>query len=309
MYKLFLVLTFSFLLILEASAKTLEQKKEELEKIYKTGAISKAEYKKAKKFLEDPEIQDKKTLKKKKFSLKKNSKKTKKKSEKNNNNEEKIKLKKVVELGEIIQLDNTFFPDSMIKEFKSCNNSFKCKGQKAGSYMWKAFSKPPSYGQRFPGKMIKSMAMYEVFYASQLYEARKSIERFKEDNYQEAFFDGTAKSLISKKKDKKKKRVLFSKKREDEEKLRSLIGMNEGKKNMREALGMNMETPTKEAIQKFWLLGEFLELGLPVNNKIKIDEDIKKRQDKLDIYKATISTLKKKLEERAEEKKTSKDKL
>ena len=80
------------------------------------------------------------------------------------------------------------------------------------------------------------------------------------------------------------------------------------KKNMREALGMDMETPTKEAIQKFWLLGEFLDMGVPTDNKITVNKDIKDRQDKLDIYKATISTLKKKLEERAEEKKTTKDK-
>ena len=72
---------------------------------------------------------------------------------------------------------------------------------------------------------------------------------------------------------------------------------------MREALGMDMDTPTKEAIQKFWLLGEFLDLGAPINNQIILSKDIKDRQDKLDIYKATISTLKKKLEERADEKK------
>jgi len=77
---------------------------------------------------------------------------------------------------------------------------------------------------------------------------------------------------------------------------------------MREALGMDMDTPAKEAIEKFWLLGEFLEMGVPIDNNIKVNKDIKDRQDKLDIYKATISTLKKKLEERAEEKKSDKDK-
>ena len=84
--------------------------------------------------------------------------------------------------------------------------------------------------------------------------------------------------------------------------------MNNGRKNMREALGMNMDTPTKEAIQKFWLLGEFLEMGVPTDNNITVNKDIKDRQERLDVYKATISTLKKKLEERAEEKKSTKDK-
>ena len=90
--------------------------------------------------------------------------------------------------------------------------------------------------------------------------------------------------------------------------IRSLFGMNNGRENMRKALGMNMDTPAKEAIQKFWLLGEFLELGAPKDNNITVDKDIKERQDKLDVYKATISTLKKKLEERAEEKKSTKGK-
>ena len=84
--------------------------------------------------------------------------------------------------------------------------------------------------------------------------------------------------------------------------------MNKGRKNMREALSMDMNTSAKDAIQKFWLLGEFLDLGVPTNNNITVNKDIKDRQDRLDIYKATISTLKKKLEERAEEKKTIKDK-
>ena len=154
--------------------------------------------------------------------------------------------------------------------------------------MWGNFGKSPSWGQKYPGKMIKSMAMYEVFYASRLYDTRKAIKRFKEDNYK--------KGLLSKKKDK------------DEDAIRSLFGMNNGRKNMREALGMDMDTPVKEAIQKFWLLGEFLEMGVPTDNNIEVNKDIKDRQDRLDVYKATISTLKKKLEERAEEKKSTKDK-
>ena len=153
--------------------------------------------------------------------------------------------------------------------------------------MWGNFGKSSSWGQKYPGKMIKSMAMYEVFYASKLYLTKKSIERFKKNKY---------------------KKNIFSKKKKDEEAIRSLFGMNNGRKNMREALGMDMDTSAKEAIQKFWLLGEFLDLGVPTNNNITVNKDIKDRQDKLDIYKATISNLKKKLEERAEEKKSIKDK-
>ena len=125
----------------------------------------------------------------------------------------------------------------------------------------------------------------KFFFASRLYEDRKIINRFKENKYERV-----------------------SKKKKDEEKIRSLIGMNNGRKNMRVALGMDMSTPSKEAIQKFWLLGEFLDMGIPKDNNIKVNPDIKERQDKLDVYKATITNLKKKLEERAKEKKSIKDK-
>ena len=48
---------------------------------------------------------------------------------------------------------------------------------------------------------------------------------------------------------------------------------------MRSALGLTMETPSKEAINKFWLLGEFLDLGTGVKNA-KLAKDLKQRQRK-----------------------------
>ena len=85
----------------------------------------------------------------------------------------------------------------MIKKFRGCNNSLKCKGQKAGKALFKTFNSSKSYGQKNPGKMIKAMAMYEVFYASKLWYDRKSLERYKENNYK--------KDYLSKKKKMKKR--------------------------------------------------------------------------------------------------------
>ena len=68
---------------------------------------------------------------------------------------------------------------------------------------------------------------------------------------------------------------------------------------MREALGMNADTSTKEAIKKFWLLGEFLDLGKGVD-KEKIDKDLKRRQKLLEDYKTQIANLKTKLEDELE---------
>ena len=286
MRKIFVCLILSVSISFGAVAKTIDQKKEELKKIYEAGGISKVEYEKSIEFLENP-TKEKKSNTKKKFSIKSKKTNDKKLFGKKDKDKDEITLKKIEELGEIIKFDKSFYTEGMLKKFVGCGKGMKCVGQKAGSYMWGNFGKSPSWGQKYPGKMIKSMAMYEVFYASRLYDTRKAIKRFKEDDY---------------------KKGLFSKKKRDEDAIRSLFGMNDGRKNMRKALGMDMDTPVKEAIQKFWLLGEFLEMGVPTDNNITVNKDIKDRQDKLDIYKATISNLKKKLEERAEEKKSTKDK-
>ena len=271
-------------------AQNLDQKKTELKKIYEAGGISKIEYEKAKAFLSKSKETIKEKEKKQSYTLGSKSKKTQinllKKKDKDKDKEE-ITLEKIEELGQIIKFDKSYYPEEMLKKFRGCGKGLKCVGKKAGAYMWGNFGKSSSWGQKYPGKMIKSMAMYEVFYASRLYDARKPIQRFKDQKYRES---------------------PFSRKKSDEKVIRSLFGMNKGRKNMREALGMDMNTSAKDAIQKFWLLGEFLDLGVPTNNNITVNKDIKDRQDRLDIYKATISTLKKKLEERAEEKKTIKDK-
>ena len=255
-----------------ALAKTLDQKELELKKIYEAGGITKTEYKKAQDFLENFEEKTKEKKSKPTFDLSK-KKKSKKKSifQKNKDKDkdkEEITLEKIEELGQLIKLDDTYFTDGMIKEFgRGCNNSFKCKGQKAGQFLGKTFSRSKAYGQKNPGKMIKAMAMFEVFYASKLWYARKSVERYKENNY----------------------------KKKDEKEIRSLFGINKGRKSMREALGMNLETPAKEAIKKFWLLGEFLDLGTGVNNK-KLAKDLKERQKLLEAYRVEIANLKKKLQ-------------
>ena len=278
-------LILSVLISFSAVAKTIDQKKDELKKIYEAGGISKVEYEKSLEFLEKPEEKNK-NIKKQSFSLKKkeNKKKNKNIFKKGDEDLEKITSKKIDKLGKILKHDKSIYPKSMLKKFKGCGKGYKCSGQKAGQILYKTFTASKSFGQKNPGKMIKAMAMYEVFYASKLYEARKSIKRFKENSYKKGF------SL---------------KKKLDEKKIRSVIGMNNGRKNMREALGMTLETPKEEAIKKFWLLGEFLDLGTGVKNE-KLDKDLKERQELLEAYKLQIANLKKKLQDDIDEKENEK---
>ena len=283
------VLLISLFICFGVLAKTLDLKKLELEKIYEAGGISKTEYNKAQYFLENFEEKTKEKKSKPSFNLSKKKKSKTKSTYKKNKDKDKdkevITLEKIAELGQIIKFDDTYFTDGMIKKFgRGCNNSLKCKGGKAGQFLSKTFSKSKSYGQKNPGKMIKAMAMFEVFYASKLWEDRKSIERYKENNY---------------------KKNLFSKKKKDEKAIRSLFGINKGRKSMREALGMNLETAPKEAIKKFWLLGEFLDLGTGVKNK-KLAKDLKERQKLLEAYRVEIGSLKKKLQKDLDEEENEK---
>ena len=237
--RLILVVIFSLVISFKLNAKTINQKKEDLKTIYEAGGISKTEYDKANEFLSTGSNKDEKKSKQ-IFTIKKKSKnigikELTKKFIKFDEDREKIKSEDLKKLGEIIKFDDSYYLKNMKKVFRGCNNSFKCNGDKASKFMMSNFGKSPSWGEKYPGKMIQSMAMYEIFYASRLYKSKKSIERYKANKYIETNF--------------------LSKKVSDEKTIRSLIGMNKGRENMRKALGMSLETPAKEAIQKFWLLG------------------------------------------------------
>ena len=65
---------------------------------------------------------------------------------------------------------------------------------------------------------------------------------------------------------------------------------------MRKALGMDLDTPRKEAIKKFWYLGEFLDLGKTLKND-KYETGLNKRKKLLSEYKQKISLLKEKIKD------------
>ena len=90
MAKLVITVLFSVILLsFGVNAKTIDQKKEELKKIYEAGGISKVEYEKSIKFLENPK-EEKKSNSKKKFSFK-----TKKKNKSFQLLKKKMKLRKM----------------------------------------------------------------------------------------------------------------------------------------------------------------------------------------------------------------------
>jgi len=276
MKKLLLLIALIALLSTNTQAKTLDQKKEELKKIYEAGGISKVEYEKAKEFLAKPKEETKKKKQKQSLSL----------GKKKNNKLKAIfkkKDKKPIldkDLAKIEEFDRKKFqedflkyPPEVIEFFGGENSNFVTRGKKAGKFMSIEFNRSEEGQQRYPGEMIKAMAAFEIFYIDALRKSRKNLIRYKE-----------------------KKDTKYRFKSMDETKVRSLISMNQGMEKMRKALGMDLQTPRAEAIKKFWYLGEFLSLGKVLKNS-EHDPKLEKRKKLLIEYKQKITQLKNKIEE------------
>ena len=265
--------------IVIAQAKSLDQKKIELKKIYEAGGISKIEYEKAKTFLSKSKETIKEKEKKQSYTLGSKSKKSKKKSKKKSIFKKDKKPILEEDLAKIETYNKKKFQEEFLKyppeviEFFGKNSNVTSRGKKSGQFMSIEFNRSEQGQQRFPGNMIKAMAAFEIFYIDSLRKNRKVLDRYKE-----------------------KKGTKYSRKSTDETKLRSLISLNQGREKMRKALGMNLDTPRAEAIKKFWYLGDFLSLGKALKNS-EYDNNLDKRKKLLIEYKQKITKLKDKIKE------------
>ena len=264
-------LILSVLISFSAVAKTIDQKKNELKKIYEAGGISKIEFEKANNFLEEATKEEKKI--KKSLLLNKDKKKKNSIFKKNKDPILEEDLEKLeVYNKEIFEKEFLEYAPEVIEFFGKSSNVIS-RGKKAGKFMSIEFNRSEQGQQRFPGQMIKAMAAFEIFYIDSLRKNRKSLERYKANKDQK-----------------------YTRKSSDEANIRSLISINKGREKMRKALGMDLDTPRKEAIKKFWYLGEFLDLGKALKND-KYETGLDKRKKLLIEYKQKISLLKEKIKD------------
>ena len=232
---------------------------------------SKIEFEKANNFLEEAKKDEKKI--KKSLSLNKDKKKKKSIFKKNKDPILEEDLEKIeIYNKETFKKEFLEYAPEVIEFFGKSSNVVS-RAKKAGRYMSKEFGRSEEGQQRFPGRMIKAMAAFEIFYIDALRKSRKNLIRYKE-----------------------KKDTKYRFKSMDETKVRSLISMNQGMEKMRKALGMDLQTPRAEAIKKFWYLGEFLSLGKVLKNS-EHDPKLEKRKKLLIEYKQKITQLKNKIEE------------
>ena len=155
------------------------------------------------------------------------------------------------------------YPKGMKKILeKGCNEFFSCEAKKATQKMSLIFNRRAIYFQRHPGAQLYGMAMFELFYQQRLKEEQKKIEKF-----------------INSWPDKKKYKYSII----------SLMKLNEARKKMRSALGMNLNIGVEKAMENFWLMGDFLEQS--EIKKRNIEEVITKRIELLTKYKVAVNTL------------------
>ena len=176
----------------------------------------------------------------------------------------------VKELGAFTEPSH--YPEGMLEFFgKSCK-SFTCRAKKATKRMALSFKRKPIYLLRHPGTQLYAMSMFELFYQQELKNKQIKIEKF-----------------ITAWPDKKKyaKAVV------------SLIKLNKTREQMRKALGMDLNTSVEEAMQRYWLMADFLEKG--EIKKQKVSKDIKKRRVLLAKYKKAVLDFKSSIEKQEDE--------
>jgi len=185
-------------------------------------------------------------------------------------------MEDVVALGTYQEFNS--YPEDMLKQFGAACKIMMCRAKKAGQKVYRLFVvMGESYHQRHPGDRIHGMAWFEIMYLSKLRDNKEIIERYIQygpDNYKSK-----------------------SKLKSDKKKLKPLIKLNNGRKKMREALGLSLNDDLAKVIKRHWLLGDFLNNNELKVAKVKLDPELKKRKELLAKYQSAIKKYKSKVEE------------
>ena len=234
---------------LETKIKLLE-KELEIEKLKK----ELAEQKKANANKEKKEISAKETSKEKKTTSSKKLINTKTKNQLEQEILEQVKL-----LGKFKEPERypKGFEEMFLKE--GCK-TWHCLTKKAAKKMSLIFKRTEKYNLRYPGNQIRGMALYEIFYLNTLKQNEKKINEFLEN---------------------------WPKENKNADDVIRMIRLNKSREKMRTALGMDLNTSVEDALEIYWVMASFLDLG--VAKKQKISKDLKLRKKFLAEYKQTIS--------------------
>lgn len=137
--------------------------------------------------------------------------------------------------------------------------TWNCLTKKTTIKMSKIFRRSEKYSSKFPGGQIRGMALYEIFYLNNLKKNEKKINEFIKNWPEE---NKNAKTVIK------------------------MVRLNKSREKMRSALGMDLNTSVEDALEVYWIMGEFLDLG--VFKEQKISKDLISRKKFLNKYKNII---------------------
>ena len=179
-------------------------------------------------------------------------------------------VQEIKQLG--VFVEPTEYPEGMIEFFGTACKNFVCRADKATKEMALTFKRSKLYHQRKPGHQLYALAMFELFYLNELKKKEKRIEKF---------------LLVWPEKNKYGKEVI------------SLIKLNRSKEKMRKSLGMDLNTSIEEAMERYWIMGDFLQRG--DIKKEKISKDIKKREKLQAKYKKAVNKFNSELKNKEDE--------
>ena len=172
---------------------------------------------------------------------------------------EKEILEQVKLLGKFEEPKN--YPSGFKEMFlkKGCK-TWNCLSKKTSIEMSKIFKSSEKYNLKNPGNQIRGMALYEIFYLNTLKKNEKKINKFLEN---------------------------WPKKTKSSKNVIRMIKLNKSREKMRSALGMDLNTSVEDAIEVYWLMSEFLDLG--ITKEKEISKDLKLRKKYLTEYKQIVS--------------------
>ena len=176
-------------------------------------------------------------------------------------------------LGEFSEIQN--FPNKM---FEGTNNAtFKQKAATAGKKMSYYFITKKKSLEKYPHNMMKAMGYFEVYYMQTLEDKKFNLARFKDNDYNS----------------------------NDIKNINTLLSLNKARKSMREAVGLTLDDSAEEAINRFWLMNEYLSKGKV--KTIQTDTKFSKKKKTTTELRSDIKGLKNIIEKRIENRVDSKD--
>ena len=176
-------------------------------------------------------------------------------------------------LGEFSEIQN--FPNKM---FEGTNNAtFKQKAATAGKKMSYYFITKKKSLEKYPHNMMKAMGYFEVYYMQTLEDKKFNLTRFKDNDYNS----------------------------NDIKNINTLLSLNKARKSMREAVGLTLDDSAEEAIERFWLMNEYLSKGKV--KTIQTDTKFNKKKKTTADLRSDIKGLKNIIEKRIENRVDSKD--